>query len=148
MRGVLPKLLLLTSVCLPGCFSLGWSRGNRDEPISNEALATLTPGESDLTLCLATLGAPTVVWEYQGDGMALAYAWIDSESWGFSASYAFSRYAPSASFSYDSRDDQRMGVVLMFDADLTLKALKRGRLGELVPVNRRPAPLPEDVSRH
>ena len=148
MRGVLAKLLLLTSVCLPGCLSVNWSRGNRNEPISDESLAMLNPGEADLTLCLTTLGAPTVVWEYQGDGMALAYAWIDSDSWGLSASYSVSRYAPSAAFSFDSRDDQRMGVVLMFDADLTLNTLKRGRLGELVPVKRRPSPLPEDIRRH
>ena len=141
----LTRLLLLASLSLSGCVHLGWSRGNVDEPISDEALGTLSPGESDLTQCLASLGAPTLVWEYQGDGMALAYAWVDSGSWGFSASYSFSRYAPGVSFSFDSADDQRTGVVLMFDADLTLKTLKRGRLSELVPVNRRPAPLIEDL---
>ena len=144
MRGALAIPVLLCAV-LCGCVSLNWSRGNLGEPIADAALASLRPGEANLTRCLATLGAPNLVWEYKIDGVALAYAWVDSGSWGFSASFSFSRFAPAASFNYDSRDDDRNGVVLLFDHGLTLESVKRGRLGELLSINRRPAALPEDI---
>ncbi len=143
MRVALTALALCTVLC--GCVSLNLSRGNLNEPIADATLASLKPGESDLTRCLTTLGAPNLVWEYKIDGVALAYAWVDSGGWGVSLSYSFNRYAPAASFNFDSRDDDRNGVVLFFDEGLILESVKRGRLGELLPINRRPAALPDDI---
>ena len=99
MRRALTIPALLCSL-LCGCVSLNWSRGNVNEPIADAALASLRPGEADLTQCLSTLGAPNLVWEYKIDGLALAYAWVDSGGWGAGASYSFFRYAPAASFNF------------------------------------------------
>ncbi len=143
MRVALMAPALCAVLC--GCVSLNFSRGNLNEPIGDAALASLKPGEADLTRCLTTLGAPDLVWEYKIDGVALAYAWVDSGSWGVSLSYSFYRYAPATSFNFDSRDDHRNGVVLFFNEGLVLESVKRGRLGELLPINRRPAALPDDI---
>ena len=126
------------------CVSLNWSRGNLNEPIPEVAIASLRPGETDLGGCLDVLGAPNLVWEYDVFGMAMAWLWSDAGGWGFSLSYSFYRYAPAASFNYDSADDERNGVVLLFDEQLILKEVSRGNLGELLP--RPPAPLPEDIT--
>ena len=144
MRRALTIPALLCSL-LCGCVSLNWSRGNVNEPIADAALASLRPGEADLTQCLSTLGAPNLVWEYKIDGVALASAWVDSGGWGAGVSFSFFRYAPAASFNFDSSDDDRNGVVLLFDEGLTLESVRRGRLSELLPINRRPAPLAEDI---
>ena len=138
---------LLISGGLSGCLSLNWSGGNLNEPITDATLSVLQPGEADLTRCLAALGAPNLVWEYKGDGMALAYAWFDTGAWGFRASFAFSDNTPGASFSYDSAENLGNGVVLTFDESLTLETIQRGRLNELIPTKARPAPLPEDIRR-
>lgn len=131
-------LVVLALLAMPGCVSFALSRSNFETPILEEDLAALVPGEADLTLCLDRLGAPHLVWEYQGDGIAMAYAWFDGFGWGFTLSGG--RFVPGARFSFDNDAVDQNGVVLTFDNDLVLQRVRRGYLKDLVP-RQRPAPV-------
>lgn len=133
---MLPWLALVLCV---GCFQLQVTHSWVDEPVPDEHLERLEPGVTDLARSLELLGAPRFVWEYDGDGMALAWGWIDQWAPGFTISYNFERFAPSArlSLSWDSLD--WMGVVLFFDSELLLERAERGYLSEIA-VEGRPRP--------
>lgn len=124
------------------CVRFQYGRIRREEPIALETLQKLRPGESDLGRCLAALGAPNFVWEYDGDGMAIAWIWQDKDEIGFSASWSPFRYAPGASASWQLEDANLPGCVLWFRSDLVLEKWRHGKLDELVPTERRrPAPV-------
>ena len=133
--------ILCACAVLPSCASVNWISNSSNEPIADAEFAALEPGTADLGACLGRLGAPNLVWEYRGNGLAMAYGWLDGGGWGFSVSYSFDRFAPSARFSYDSDAVEGDGVVMWFDENLVLERVQRGRLRDLVPDRRRPAPL-------
>jgi hypothetical protein len=128
-------LVSLQTACLSG----EWWRDNREAPVPEAALAGLRPGQTDLTDCLSTLGAPLRVWEYRGNGMALAYGWHDHTAWGFTVTVPVQKYV-DVSFEYDHGNLDLPAVLLLFDTDLRLLEIRRGILrdiaGELI--RRRP----------
>lgn len=128
---------------LQGCVHLYWNVDHVEEPIPDGVLAKLEPGTDDLGRCLQLLGAPHFVWEYRGDGMALAWVTLDSSAFGFSVSYTFEHFA-ATSLSYDSGFAELPGVVLWFGPDLKLESWRRGRMRDLTSgLQHRPA-APED----
>jgi hypothetical protein len=72
--------------------------------------------------------------------MALAWGWLEDESKGFTVSIPVAERV-NASFSYDRIDGRMRGIVLLFDADLTLELAQRGYLRDLAVLyqRRRPA---------
>ena len=95
--------------------------------------------------CLAALGAPLYVWEYKGDGAALAWGWSDENRKGISVSVPVYEQA-SASLSYDDGREKLNGAMLLFDRGLVLEDVRKGRLRDLQRdlLRRRPAPVPAD----
>jgi hypothetical protein len=127
MRGTLLLVGLLV-LCTSGCFSFTWSaRQSHHEPPA-AALAKLDVGRSELGACLDALGAPLVVDEV-GEEVALYYGWTRGRGWGFTADVPLGK--DSASFSYADDDDHLRGLRLLFDANLVLTDLRRGRLSDL-----------------
>lgn len=124
--------LAAAAVLLPaaGCVRLQWHVQHREEPLPAVALAALRPGHDDLAGCLRTFGAPHFVWEYDGDGCALAWYHVDVHGFGLNVSYSVIREA-SASFSLDLDSTDVPGVVLWFGPDLVLAKWQQGRLREL-----------------
>lgn len=129
------------------CVQVGWNRESALEPIEPEQVEALVPGEADLGDCLDALGAPVAVWEYQVDGLALAWAWRSLLNHNVSVSVPVTDQT-SASYSYT-----RIGVdvpawLLLFDGDWELVEVRRANLSELEGRfgRRRPGPLPEDAT--
>jgi hypothetical protein len=132
----------LASLLLTGCLNINWSRDGRLEPLPDDALAALAPGDA-LDACLAALGAPLYLWEYEGDGMALAFGGGEIRYLGMSLSFSVADNI-DASFNFDAIDEQFEGVVLVFDSELRLRWIRRGLLGQLVQDGRRRSAAPAD----
>lgn len=143
-------VVLAAAPLASGCFSFAWRHETRNTPPASGSFDELRPGEASLAQCLERLGAPLYVWEYKGNGVALAYGWLESDEKGFALSVPVAQDL-SASASYDDRDTRMRGVVLLFAPDLTLELVKQGNLSELSIAfeRRRPAPAepptPEDA---
>lgn len=125
-----------------GCVTAEYSRVSVNEPIDREALQSLVPGQDDLTSCLAILGAPLDVREYQVDadrasGMALIWYWSNEAGWGAKASTVVR--GVSVSFEFDWTGTDLPGCVLWFDRDLKLKFYREGMIGQLVAASRQPS---------
>jgi hypothetical protein len=121
---------------------VSWERTEKLSRVPPEALEAINPGDP-LDACLARLGAPLLLWEYGGDGMALAYGGGEVHEVGLSLSFTISDNV-DASFNFDGVDEELEGVVLVFDPDLRLRWVRRGMLRELVRTGRRrPAPIDE-----
>ncbi|MEZ5966591.1 MAG: hypothetical protein R3F56_22330 [Planctomycetota bacterium] len=130
------------------CITVRFVRTRAFEPIPDEVLDGLRAGRDDLTRCLAALGAPNLVFEQPGDGVALAYAWLDQFVWGIDASLSLRGFAVSADLGRDVR--KMHGVVLFFDRELQLVEVERGLLRDflLARGRRRPASIePSDDSQ-
>lgn len=135
------------SCCLPmlfaGCLVSGsYKRETINEPVDRESLSALQPGVDDLARCLAVLGAPVDVREYQvdvdrGSGLALIWYWSDRAGWSAKAS-PFVR-SQSLSFEFDYTGTDLPGCVLWFDRNLKLEAYREGMVGQLVAARRRPS---------
>jgi hypothetical protein len=134
-------LALLLSACISG----EWWRENREAPTPESALDGLRPGHADLADCLSTLGAPLRVWEYRGNGMALAYGWYDQTAWGFTVTIPAQEYV-EVSFEYDHGNLDVPAVLLLFDTDLRLLEIRRGILREIAGelIRRRPNLVEDD----
>ena len=127
MRAISDVLLLLL---LSSCISADYVRFSQGEPVRDQDLAKLQPGESGIGACLEVLGAPTRVWN-AGDGrIALAYTWLDQGDWSLSISYSFTQFT-SVRLSYDSVAILTQGVVLIFDQELRLMSMERGLLSQI-----------------
>lgn len=135
--------VLIAAVTCSGCVSFGYRRATRESPPSKTALAGLHPGETSLADSLAQLGAPLYVWEYKGDGAALAWGWYRRGDLGFTISVPLARQL-SARGSYESIDENLRGFVLLFDADLKLELMREGYLRDLQNDLRRKRPAAED----
>lgn len=128
---------------LPGCIQLRWTARNTDDVVSPVAMESMWPGTDTLQTALAKLGAPHYVWEYRGDGMALAWVHQEEEDLGLRVSYAVSR-GPSASFRFDDSQLDVPGAVLWFDGKLVLEKVRQGNLRDLTEeLSRRPTAIDE-----
>ena len=129
---------------LGGCISVNFNRARGFEPVTEDVLLGLRDQNADLAACLATLGAPNLVHELPGGGMALAWAWIDSMGWGIQGSISFRGVGISADYDAERRDFE--GAVLFFDGSLRLVKVERGLLRDFLQApERRPAAAVDDV---
>jgi hypothetical protein len=124
------KILAIIALLLLGsCISANYVRFSTGEPVGDEELEGLRPGNSDLGACLAQLGAPHLVWQASDKSIAMAYAWLDQGDWGVGLSYSLEQFV-SVRLSYDSSAILTEAAVLIFDQNLQLIAVKRGLLSE------------------
>jgi hypothetical protein len=137
-------LLLSLPILTPSCLQVGFGASRNEEPVAEATLASLHAGDDDLATCLKKLGAPNMVWEYRGNGMALGWVSEDSTDWDLDVSFSFQRFA-SAKFSLDWDDLDLPGVVLWFDASLHLERWQKGLMREMVQSYRRTADVDLDV---
>ncbi|MHC4515042.1 MAG: hypothetical protein ACYTGW_10430 [Planctomycetota bacterium] len=129
MRPLLALLLLLLAIAPTGCVRVDYYRVSHFEPTPDTILRKLEGSGAELGDCLGALGAPLVVGEMP-DGIAIAYGWQDRGNWGFDVSYAFQRFM-SVRFNYRQIETSLRGVLLLFDDNLRLRAIRRGNLGDL-----------------
>lgn len=130
---------LVLPLLLASCVTLRFDRRRGFEPVANDVLDDLRARHADLTTCLATLGAPNLVYEQPADGFAIAYAWLDQFGWGLNASASLRGVSISADVGGDLRKLE--GAVLFFDRDLRLTEVDRGLLRDFLvqPRRRQPA---------
>ncbi len=140
MKNLLFCVVLFMMLASSSCVRLRWYHETFDQPIALSTYSHLREGQSNLTDCLAALGAPHWVRDYREEGVAVAYAWLDKTTLGFTASANFFRLAPAASFSFDNDDIEWPGIVLFFDSDLTLTEIRRGMLDDIRLPNERKRP--------
>ncbi len=133
-------LLLLLCLSTVGCLQFRYTRTHTEEPVPAERLQVLRPGADDLASCLAALGAPHFVWEYQGEGAAIGYVAGDSHDWSVRVSYSVDSLR-NVSFEYGAGDLALSGVVLWFDAELGLLEWRRGAMRALLAERQRAAPV-------
>jgi hypothetical protein len=138
---------LLLASALAGCFTFVWTRDQRFEPLPKTALEGLEPGRTTFAECLRRLGSPLYVWEYKGDGAAIAWGFADEDSKRITMSVPLSEWF-HPSVSYGDVDASLRGVVLLFDRELVLESAKEGYLRDLETQFRRtrPAPVPEPAN--
>jgi len=136
---------LLVFLC-GGCISGGWYRQRLLTPLTHAQIAALEPGKSRLADALALLGAPLYVWEWKGDGAALAWGWSDAAHWGLALNVPVGDNSATA-FSYDQLAADMPGAVLFFGPDDVLLEAREGRLSEIraETIQARPAPPPEEA---
>ena len=134
----LPLGLSLAALIPMGCVRLDYFRISHFEPASHAILQRLEGSKAGLQQCLDALGAPLSVGELPS-GIAVAYGWQDRGQWGFDVSFAFERFL-SVRFNYKEIEDSLRGVLLVFDEELRLEAVRRGPLRDLTrQFRRRPA---------
>lgn len=136
LRSASGAVLLAT---LASCVSFTWSHEHTYRPMPKDALLDLQAGTTTLTMCLERLGAPLYVWEYKGDGAAIAWGYGDDDSKRIAWTIPLERARPTVSFG--TIDSKLQGAVLLFDKDLVLEEVKRGYLRNLAKelVRKRPA---------
>lgn len=144
MTLVRPALVVASAVA-PACVSAEYRRTIVHEPVPEERVAALARGTSDLAACLASLGAPSYVWEYRGEGLALGYGWYRASHWGLGVSYQVA-HDVSASMEFDELGSKTRGYVLFFDERWVLQDVRSGLLRDLTAGlgRRRPAPVAEE----
>ena len=140
-RSRLAALALPALLAGPGCVTGGLYRERAFEPVAPATLAALEPGRATLAEALERLGAPLFVWEWRGDGAALAWGWRDARRWGFSISVPLDQ-GSNASFSYDDLARELPGAVLFFDPEGKLVEARQGKLAEIEAATRRTRPAP------
>jgi hypothetical protein len=138
----LAALATFATICA-SCVSFRYDRTTVNAPPKKGVVAGLATGKTSLADALQALGAPLYVWEYKGDGIALAWGWSEDKARGIKLSVPIDR-GQSASASYDDLAKHLHGVVLLFDAELVLEQMRTGYLNELRAEldRRRPAPPP------
>jgi hypothetical protein len=139
--GLAAGLLALSS----GCLSFAWTHDHTFRPLRKDALVDLEEGTTTLTTCLDRLGAPLYVWEYKGDGAAIAWGFGDNDSKRIAWTIPLQRARPTISFG--TIDAKLRGAVLLFDRDLVLEEVKQGYLRDLAKElqRKRPAPVEADA---
>jgi hypothetical protein len=134
------QALRLAAVCSAFAFATScvvYNRTRKDEPVAPDLLAVLRPGQS-LDDCMRSLGAPNQCFEYRGDGVAMLWAWSDTDALSVDVSLPLQDQV-SASFDLDLADTEAQGCMLWFGPDLRLERWKQGRLGDLLPGRTRPS---------
>jgi len=139
------RLVILAALACSGCITGSYTRSQSYEPVAHAQLATLEPGKATLADALASLGAPLFVWEWMGDGAALAWGWGDEAGWGLSLSVPVGDNSATV-FAFDTKALDLPGAVLFFDADGLLLEAREGKLSDIraETIRRRPAPPPEE----
>jgi hypothetical protein len=136
--------LRVAGLCfLSGCVSFVWTRDRSFQKPPEGALDGLEIGKSTMSDCLERLGAPLYVWEYKGDGAALAWGSADEDSKRVAITIPLqTRWQPS--FSYADADARLRGPVLFFDKTFVLEGFQTGCLRDvrLQTMRTRPAPVP------
>ena len=129
---------------LPGCVSFVWSHEHTFRPTPKDGLADLETGTTTLTTCLDHLGAPLYVWEYKGDGAAVAWGFGDNDSKRISWTIPLQRARPTIGLT--TIDSKLGGAVLLFDKELVLEEVKQGYLRDLAKevLRKRPAYIEEN----
>jgi hypothetical protein len=142
LSSLAPLLVLFCGGCVTG----GYYRQQIFDPIQPARIAALETGKTTLAEVLAAFGAPIFVWEWKGDGAALAWGWSDAARWGFAVSVPVGDTSATA-FSYDDLASELPGAVLFFGPDDVLIEARQGRLAEIraETAQPRPAPPPEEV---
>lgn len=125
-----------------GCVSFTFRRETRETPVRNTDLQSVEVGRTSFGDVLTRFGAPLSVWEYKGDGTALAYGALRDNQRGVRVSVSVVREL-SASVDYSESDARLRGVVFLFDADGSLEQWRRGLLADIraETSSRRPAPI-------
>ena len=141
LPGLLPVPCLLA---MASCVTGEYRQVNINEPVDRARLHALQPGKDDLESCLAALGAPVDVREYdvakdRHSGMALIWFWTEQVGWGAKASSVIKD--TSVSFEFDWTGTDLPGCVLWFDRDLKLESYREGLVGDLLQRQRRPSPV-------
>ncbi len=128
-----------------GCITGGYNRQQLFSPVAHERVHSLEPGKTTLAEALAELGAPLFVWEWKGDGAALAWGWSDAARWGLAVSVPVGDSNSATAFTWDSLASQLPGAVLLFGPDDVLQEAREGKLAEIraETIQPRPAPPPE-----
>ncbi len=121
--------LAVSALTLCSCVRARYQKITLLRPIASAAEAELAPG-TELSACLAQLGAPNYVWEQPGGAVAVAYAWSRSVGWGLGVSGTVVRNV-DASFNYDDLSADTRGLVLWFDTRWRLERLERGRIRDV-----------------
>jgi len=119
---------------LCGCVSGTLAQERWHEVIPSGALDQLVPGDSTLEDCLRELGAPLRV-EELGEQTVLIWGWRDVR--GFQVTVSVPLGENSANFSWTDEVQHLQGVVAILGPDQVLSLLRRGQLGEILPVKRR-----------
>lgn len=114
-----------------GCLSVRWTRIETNRPIAEEHYAGLGAGHATLDDALDALGAPLFVRELPHNGVLCAWGWEHGRNFGLTLEVPVSSDL-GLSFDYDDRNNNLTGVVLMFDGDLVLTGIQRGRLALLL----------------
>ena len=138
------RLAVGVVLCLlsASCVQLSYGVRYEDNPVAEDQLTALQPGVDDLASCLARMGAPHHVFEYQYDGVALLWHHVDSSGWGATFSMSLVRNAPGARFSMDSDSANMPGAMLWFGPDYKLLRWRKGMMRDLTAgFRRRPADL-------
>lgn len=137
MSRLLPAFAALL---LSACVQFSWNKVSRYAPLDQDAIATLEPGRSDLGDCLELCGAPLIVLESDdGRGAVLIYAWYHENNRGLRLSTPVNDSA-SVDFDYDRFEANTPGMVLFFDHDWKLSALRQGLILDLTNDLRRRRP--------
>lgn len=115
----------LLALLLTGCVRFQYTRTLVDEPVPDELVARLAPGDG-LEHCLDVLGPPRLVWE-DPRGIWCAYIWLKERGPSLSVSIPTEiLLLPSPSLSLSDTKRRGQGVVLLFDRDLRLRFARRG----------------------
>ncbi|MBK7644849.1 MAG: hypothetical protein IPJ19_17710 [Planctomycetes bacterium] len=139
-------LALLAALGCGSCLTGGYYRTQMFGPVAHEQVVGLVPGKATLDDALKQLGAPLYVWEWKGEGTALAWGWRNQARWGFALSVPVGG-RNSASFSYDKIALDLPGAVLFFESDGVLVESREGQLADIQAQTsvKRPAAVPENA---
>lgn len=130
---------VLVALIAPSCVSATLESRNRYREVSGEEVLVI--GEDGLERSLEILGAPLVVRE-NGDGAVLAWGWARERGWGLRARVPVK--GARASFDYSQASRGLQGLVLFFDDQWRLTAMRRGQLADVLPPSQVRARLVED----
>ena len=108
MKAAAAALLALLAA---GCVQGSYNRITVDEPLRDEMVAPLRPGQDTLAQCLARLGAPHRVYEYRVgqdgvSGAALLWVWREAAGWGIEALHRAGAWPTSLCLSCSSLHHQ------------------------------------------
>lgn len=129
-------VVLPLALALGGCVTLQFEGGAASEPITDQQLDQIRAGETGLAACLAALGAPQLAYEQPRGSYALVWYWGDTFDWGFGFSVPFDEWT-NASYRYTDTQNDRPGLLLLFDRNDVVQQLRRGPIGELAPLGKR-----------
>ncbi len=122
-RHVLRALGVALLALLGGCAGLEFGRAEIDLEPPPDQIASLRTGVDDLSSCLSSLGAPTLVQtDENGRDFILTWSWLSQSDWGFFFSLPLSD-AFNASLNYADSSWRPQRLRLVFDPAWNLKGV-------------------------